>query len=154
MNEWAPEAFRRLRPGMIETMSEADFIEVCIRVHAMREHASRMDSSEFGLKYRLKTMTKDQRTVVFAKWLYKEKAANSLTACGVIDFVLYGGDKLTISDRLYAACYDPEYKIGHLGVSMLGEIIGWAMPDEFPPRNGRTSKALRALGYDVTIHSG
>ncbi len=31
-------------------------------------------------------------------------------------------------------------------------MVGWALPDHFPPRNGRTSKALKALGDDVTIH--
>ncbi|WP_371200120.1 phospholipase, partial [Ectothiorhodospira sp. PHS-1] len=37
------------------------------------------------------------------------------------------------------------------GLSSLGEIVGWARPDEFPPRNMRTSKGLRALGYNVRI---
>jgi hypothetical protein len=32
--------------------------------------------------------------------------------------------------------------------------LGWALPDTFPPRNGRTAKALKALGYEVTVHVG
>ena len=31
------------------------------------------------------------------------------------------------------------------------EIVVWARPDEFPPRNMQTSKGLRALGYNVRI---
>ncbi|MEA9931476.1 hypothetical protein [Xanthomonas campestris] len=35
--------------------------------------------------------------------------------------------------------------------SILGELIGWVNPEEFPPRNRRTSKGLRSLGYDVSV---
>jgi hypothetical protein len=72
----------------------------------------------------------------------------------VIDYVLHGGALNETSERLFKACNDTDLKILHMGVSMLGEMIGWAMPDDFPPRNGRTSKGLKALGFDVTIHSG
>lgn len=44
-----------------------------------------------------------------------------------------------------------EWAIPRIGLSSLGEIVGWARPDEFPPRNMRTSKGLRALGYNVRI---
>ena len=36
-------------------------------------------------------------------------------------------------------------------LAALGEIVVWARPDEFPPRNMQTSKGLRALGYNVRI---
>ena len=45
-----------------------------------------------------------------------------------------------------------KWKIDGLGISALGELVGWALRDRFPPRNGRTSKALKSLGYNVTIH--
>ncbi|MBL8426498.1 MAG: phospholipase [Dechloromonas sp.] len=44
-----------------------------------------------------------------------------------------------------------DWAIPHIGLSSLGEIVVWARPDEFPPRNMRTSKGLRALGYNVRI---
>ena len=50
------------------------------------------------------------------------------------------------------ATKDPKWKIPHMGLSMLGEIVGWAKPDFSPPRNGRTNKALHALGYSVKIN--
>ena len=50
-------------------------------------------------------------------------------------------------------CFDPNEKLLHIGLSTIGELVGWAMTDRYPPRNGRTSKALYALGYDVTIHN-
>jgi hypothetical protein len=66
---------------------------------------------------------------------------------------LHDGPKSEVPDRIFAACFDEAKKIPHMGVSTLGEMVGWAMPDDFPPRNGRTSKALTALGYPVKIHS-
>ncbi len=58
-----------------------------------------------------------------------------------------------LKERIFEASYNPERKIPHLGLGALGEMAGWAHPDEFPPRNGRTSKSLRALGFNVRIHS-
>jgi hypothetical protein len=31
-------------------------------------------------------------------------------------------------------------------------VVGWARPEDTPPRNGRTNKALRALGYPVRVN--
>ncbi|MEI8329501.1 MAG: phospholipase D-like domain-containing protein [Chlamydiia bacterium] len=153
ITNWAPEVCRRLNAGQVGGISEDDFVEVCSRIHAMLDHASKMDASDFGIKQQLPTMTKKDRIVLFGKWLYQQKSHNNLSAANLINFVLYGGSKSEISQRLFTACYDQEYKIPHLGVSMLGEMIGWALPNDFPPRNGRTSKGLKALGYNVKIHS-
>jgi PLD-like domain len=153
INDWAPEVRDRLSKGIISNMTEDDFVEICVRVHAMREHAARMGHQAFGLVHRLKTMDKDERTEYFARWLYKQRSPNGTTACELIDQVLYGGASTEIPERLFTACSNSEQKVPHIGISTLGEMVGWAMPDKFPPRNGRTSKALTALGYDVTIHS-
>lgn len=47
--------------------------------------------------------------------------------------------------------YTHDWAIPHVSLSSLGEIVVWARPDEFPPRNMQTSKGLRALGYNVRI---
>src|SRR5205814_5464528 len=99
-------------------------------------------------------MPREARTRYFAEWLYSQKSSDGSGPCDVIHFVLYGGPKKETPDRLFAACFEEDKKISHMGISTLGEMAGWALPDDFPPRNGRTSKALKALGYDVTIHSG
>ncbi len=98
-------------------------------------------------------MTQNDRIRVFAKWLYAQKSTDGSDPREVIDFVLHGGSKTEVPDRIFGACFDDVKKIPHMGVSTLGEMVGWAMPDDFPPRNGRTSKALTALGYQVKIHS-
>lgn len=46
-----------------------------------------------------------------------------------------------------------KYFLPHYGLNSIAEVIGWAQPEIAPPRNGRTSKALRALGYDVRVYS-
>jgi hypothetical protein len=55
-------------------------------------------------------------------------------------------------ERLYTAARDPNYALPHYGLNSIAELAGWARPEVAPPRNGRTSKALRALGYDVRIY--
>ncbi len=66
--------------------------------------------------------------------------------------MLYGGPEDDLPARLWEATTEGPWKIDHLGVSALGELVGWALPNRFPPRNNRTSKALRSLGYAVAVH--
>ena len=68
----------------------------------------------------------------------------------VIDYVVWGSGDLT--RRLWDGCHEPVWKMPHIKTSILGEIIGWANPERFPPRNMRTSKGLRALGYRVDVN--
>lgn len=57
-----------------------------------------------------------------------------------------------IWQRLYHAGRDSEYGISRYGLNSFAEVVGWARPEVVPPRNGRTSKALRALGFSVKIY--
>jgi len=43
----------------------------------------------------------------------------------------------------------PQWRLRWVQFSTWGEVVGWARPDEYPPRNDRTLKGLRALGYPV-----
>jgi hypothetical protein len=151
--EWATYLKENLEKDKILSLSERDFIEVCRKIHAMRDHCLRVKYSEFGFDKQLPKMNVDQRIDLFGSWLYKEKSEKRKTVLDTIYYVLYDGEKDDVSKRLWHAMNSEEWYIPHLGVSSLGEIVGWAMPDYFPPRNGRTSKALYALGFDVRIHS-
>ena len=71
----------------------------------------------------------------------------------VLQFVLYGTDPGDMELRLWDGISNREWRIPHFGKSILGETVGWARPDDYPPRNNRTNKALRALGFDVTLFS-
>ena len=98
-------------------------------------------------------MNVDQRIEFFSRWLYNQTSETGKSVLETISFVLYEGEPEKLPDRLWKAIDNSEWFIPHLGVSSLGEMVGWAMPDKFPPRNGRSSKALYALGNKVRIHS-
>jgi len=55
-------------------------------------------------------------------------------------------------DRLFEAAYSEKRKFCHFGINQISEMTEWTRPALCPPRNGRTSKGLRALGYDVKTH--
>jgi len=153
IRDWAPAAKNLLSRQAVADLSASQFQDLCSRVHAVRDHAKRVSSTTLGLQQGMHKLKRDDRIQKFAAWLYGQRSPDQSTPCEVIDFVLYGGPKTEVPDRLFAACFEDQKKVAHMGVSTLGEMVGWAMPDDFPPRNGRTSKALTALGYNVTIHS-
>jgi hypothetical protein len=52
-------------------------------------------------------------------------------------------------ERAYDCIYSEKYKLGRFGESCVMELVGWMDPKR-PPINGRTIKALRFLGFDVS----
>jgi hypothetical protein len=87
-----------------------------------------------------------------AEFLFSRRSQNGSNVLQVIHYVLYGGTDETLPIRLWEATTDGPWRIEHLGISALGELVGWALPDKFPPRNNRTSKSLRSLGFPVAVH--
>ena len=67
----------------------------------------------------------------------------------LLNYVVWGNG--SVSARLWNAIRSDDWAIPHVSLSSLGEIVVWARPDEFPPRNMQMSKGLRALGYNVRI---
>jgi hypothetical protein len=53
--------------------------------------------------------------------------------------------------RIYDCVYTSEYKLAHWGRNCTLELFGWINHDGAPPFNGRIIKALRYLGFDVTV---
>lgn len=51
--------------------------------------------------------------------------------------------------RLHDVLYDPRIKLGYFGMFCALELYGTIKPEDFPPMNGRSAKALRFLGFDV-----
>jgi len=153
MYEWAQVIKTNLVANSLLNLSKSDFIALCSRIHALRDHAQRIKYTEYGLDAKLPTMDEDERIDYLAKWLYGQTSNGGYTVLQTLNYVLYGGNSEEAPERLWEATENDKWKIPHLGISSLGEIVGWAMPDIFPPRNGRTSKALTALGYKVRIHS-
>lgn len=150
---WAPLVCSLLGRDKILNLSQEQFVQLCTHIHAMRDHARRLNHETFGVQHGLSSMASEERVEHFGRWLYVQRSAGGHSTLELFHRVLYGGPRDDAPNRLFDCWSDPAWKIPHVGVSTLGEMIGWAMPDYFPPRNGRTSKALRALGYDVKIHS-
>lgn len=150
---WAPYLAKKLSKGYIQKISSEEFIEVCSYVNAIRDHAKRVRNETLGLPLDTPTMAMGDKVKVFGAWLFGQRSDENNSPLDVINFVLYGGSDDELSFRLWEALNDKKWKVPHMAISSLGEIVGWALPNKFPPRNGRTSKALKALGYDVKIHS-
>jgi len=151
--EWAEYLRKKLDKKKLLDINEQEFVGICYRVHAMRDHFLRVKHTELGSAKPFPQMNADQRVELVGKWLFNQVSESGKSVLEVIFHVLYGGDIEDVPGRIWEATENPEWRIAHLGVSSLGEMTGWAIPDIFPPRNGRTSKALTALGYNVRIHS-
>lgn len=150
IHEWAPSSRKLLAKDKITSLTEDEFAQLCTQVHAIRDHAVKQSNVFVGLSGN--KASKLEKTDAFGRWLYKHTSSDGKSVLETIHYVLYGGDATSIPERLLSATKDDKWRIAHFGLNSLGEIVGWAMPDTFPPRNTRTSKALRALGNDVEVH--
>lgn len=144
---------KRLRELMakdrILALTQAEWLEALSGVYAFREHVIKMGNSDLGLGTAPGSEAKYAR---MAERLYSERSLSGrFSAIQVVNHVIWGpGD---VADRIWQAdSADRAFKVRHLGKSFYGELVGWARPDEYPPRNSRSSKALRCLGYDVKIY--
>ena len=93
-----------------------------------------------------------QKVDALAKHIWNDQSSNGMRVKELLQYILYDGSEEQLPVRLWGGVMNSEWKVDSLGISSLGEIIGWALPNRFPPRNGRTSKSLRSLGYDVIVH--
>lgn len=153
LNEIAPTLRKAFARDRLSRLTEDEFIEVLTEIHAASEYARRVSNQIVGLKNGV-TYTIPQKMDALARHIYRAPARGGNAVIDTLDFILYGGST-EVSHRLWDTMNDSKRRIELLGISSLGEIVGWALPDQYPPRNGRTSKALRAaLGHDVTVHVG
>ncbi|WP_281803614.1 phospholipase D family protein [Methylocystis echinoides] len=146
--EWAPFLRRELARERILGLSERDFEAVCQRVWAIQDHARRMPNVTLNLPQDQKH-TVAVKTKALSHYLFEKKAPNGSNVLEVLYHVLYGGTHGSLPDRIWDTTLAGQWRIEHLGMSAIGELVGWALPDDFPPRNNRTSKSLRSLGFPV-----
>lgn len=151
LNKTAPLLQKAFSEATLLRLSEDNFVKVLGRIHATRDYARRAPNSFVGLP---SGMPYDipQKVDALARNIYRAPSRGGVSVIKTLAYILYGGRPEEVPQRLWQALHDPKLKVELLGVSALGEIVGWAMPDRYPPRNGRTSKALKSLGYDVTVH--
>ncbi len=64
-----------------------------------------------------------------------------------ITYLLFGpGDFI---QRFHDLLYDPEFTLKYFRYFCALELFGTVRPDQYPPVNGRMTKALRYIGFDV-----
>lgn len=148
----APDMQRRLSKDAFQTMDVQAFTEALRNVNAFRMHARQVTNVEYGLPASHHE-TMDERVNRLGAWLWAQRSATGKTVRDVLNFVLWGTSPADMEQRLWLGVWSEDYRIAHLGQSTLGEAVGWARPDDFPPRNNRTNKALRCLGHDVKLFS-
>jgi PLD-like domain len=137
--------------GRILTLSQDEWVEALSSVYAFGDHAKKISNSDLGLGAEPGSHAKILR---MAELLYTQRTiSNKRSAQEVLDYVIWGPGH--VADRIWNAdSTNKDFKVRHLGKSFYGEVVGWARPDEFPPRNSRSSKALRCLGLDVKVYGG
>lgn len=145
--EWSPRLRELLARDRILKLTEQEFVDAVSRVHAIRDHAIKQENEHLGLPDR--PQAGDDKVEKFGEWLWRQRSREGRTVLELLNYVVWGNG--SVSARLWNAIRSDDWAIPHIGLSSLGEIVGWARPDEFPPRNMRTSKGLRALGYNVRI---
>lgn len=146
----APRVQSHLSKEEILNLDKEAFTEVGSSIYAMRDYTFRQPPVNIGLGPEVKDY--ELKAEAFARTQYDRRSQEGKSILETIYFVLYGhGGDADIASRIWEAAHDPKWKIAGMGLSTLGEIVGWGLPDRFPPRNGRTSKALRALGNDVNV---
>lgn len=149
--ESAPYIRDHLVKNKILSLTEDEFTNICSYTHATKDHVIKMKLSTLG-RPDLTTLGRDERFVLFGKWLLKQRNKKGWSVLELLNYVLYGGRDDDLWERLYTATRDSDYSLPHYGLNSIAELVGWARPEVAPPRNGRTSKALRAFGYDVHIY--
>ncbi len=151
--DWAPVHRELLTPERLARMTEAEFVRVLRRVHSTNNYASRRRPEEIFDAEELATDPANERKMdLYCEQLYDERNLLNWPPPRLLAYLLFGGPVAEVPSRLYE-CLHPPYKIAGLDVSSLGELIGCGLPNDYPPRNDRTNKALRALGWDVHVRS-
>lgn len=129
-----------------------DFRTAFSKVYAFEAHARQVKNAYFGLPADHKELLQ-KRVHRLAEWLWTQKReSGKKTMLELLQFLIWGATP-SIAERLWLVTTSDEWRFEHLGPSSLGEALGWARPDECPPRNNRTNKALRAMGHDVRLFS-
>jgi predicted metal-dependent phosphoesterase TrpH len=152
IRETAPAMRAGLTKEAIRSMDLAAFREAFRHVNAFRMHARQVKNVELGLPAGYHE-SHEERVTRLCNWLWRQTTASGKTVRDVLEFVLWGASPSDMEQRLWLGVWADEYRLPHFGQSSLGEAVGWARPDDYPPRNNRTNKALRALGHNVKLFS-
>jgi hypothetical protein len=149
----APKIRAMFAPSVLGAWQLEEFQEAFYEVHAFKMHARQMRNTTLGLPSDHHETIKARSDRV-AKWLWEQpRDASQRHIRDLVQFLIWGSAPANMAERLWLATTDERWRYAHFGASTLGEAVGWARPDEYPPRNNRTNKALKSLGHDVRLFS-
>ena len=148
----APYIQKALDKNNILNLSLNEFEKICEYTHATKDHVLKIPLKKMGVNSK-GTMNREERIKIYSEWLWKQRNQLGMNVVELLNYVLYGDNGSLLWERLHEVTNKKKYFLPHYGLNSIAEVIGWAQPEITPPRNGRTSKALRALGYDVRVYS-
>lgn len=151
LNEKAPETHALLKKEKIKTLNIKELETLLLNVNAARTHITKIDPGLFSRPNGILIDT-TERAKLFAEYLETALNKKEQGIRELLYYVLYEGKDEDLWERVFAAGKETSLKIPHIGLNIISEIVGWARPEITPPRNSRTNKALRALGFDVAIY--
>ena len=149
-NHSAPKLRELLAKDKLLSLSVDDIEEMCRCTHATKDHLIKMTTATLG-RPDIKTLSREERLPLFASWLMAQRNRKGQDIRQILFDIMYTGKPENIWERIYSASMTDELWIPHYGINSIAEVVGWAQPETTPPRNGRTNKSLRALGYPIRI---
>jgi len=143
--EWAPQLKALLSRGRVRALTEQEFCHALSMVHAVIDYGRKRSNAALGLP----SVQQDTETKVrlHAEQIWESRSPQGKSPLEMLDYVIWGPGE--VEERIWAAARSDKWRQPWIQFSTLGEMVGWARPDDFPPRNDRTLKGLRALGYLV-----
>ncbi|MFN8179084.1 MAG: phospholipase D-like domain-containing protein [bacterium] len=153
MNDTPPELHDLLQKDALRALDEERLVRILWLCHSAREHGRQIANRDLGFDPG-EERSVDERIRRYGQRLQHWRSAGGRTVRDVLEYVIWGNGRTDPpADRIWAASNDEEWKLPHLGVHIFGELVGYARPDEFPPRNNRVSKTLHALGFAAIRYS-
>jgi len=141
LNVTAPHLKAALSPDCLSQITAEKFQEICMGVHAIKDYSRRVANKAVALPEGT-PYTVPQKVAALSARIWNDRSSAGDRLRALLQYVLHDGAAELLPERLWQGVNDAKWKIDGLGISALGEIVGWALPERFPPRNGRTSKAL------------
>lgn len=143
----APRFRENFSKTQILRLTEDEWVQTLAGSYAFGDHTTKMGNYALGLGIGPGSSAKIES---HARMLYTTRSVSGRhTAPEVFKYMLWGDGEA--ADRIFECANNADYKIPHIGPNILGEIIGWVRPNDYPPRNSRTNKALTALGRHVRV---
>jgi hypothetical protein len=95
----------------------------------------------FGDRFRFYSGSTPTQKVEF----FKKNVGNHIRE--TLAYLLFSPDETV--KRLANVIFNPKYKLNEFGQANAQEILGWVGDKDLPVINGRTTKVLRFLGFNI-----